>query len=111
MDCIFCKIRDNVITSTKLYEDEHCFVIKDLSPMAPVHLLLISKEHLLNCEELSDKPQLAAHLFLVVKTVTTEQGLEKGYRVVTNKGENGGQSVGHLHLHILGGKQLSWPEL
>lgn len=107
-DCVFCKIVSGDIPSTKLYEDEDMIVIKDLNPQAKVHLLLIPKEHYANIMEMSDKQ--AATLGKCLKklsAIADDLGLEKGFRLVSNKGEHGCQSVEHLHIHILGGEQLS----
>lgn len=106
-NCIFCKIANGSIPSTKLYEDENMVIIKDLNPQAPVHLLLIPKEHYANIIEMSDaEAQTLAKCVKKLSTLTTELGLENGFRLVSNKGEDGCQSVNHLHIHILGGKKL-----
>lgn len=106
-NCIFCKIADGTIPSTKLYEDENMIIIKDLNPQAPVHLLLIPKEHYANIIEMSDaEAQTLAKCVKKLSTLTKELGLENGFRLVSNKGEDGCQSVNHLHIHILGGKKL-----
>lgn len=106
-NCIFCKIANGSIPSTKLYEDENMVIIKDLNPQAPVHLLLIPKEHYANIIEMSDaEAQTLAKCVKKLSTLTAELGLENGFRLVSNKGEDGCQSVNHLHIHILGGKKL-----
>lgn len=106
-NCIFCKIANGTIPSTKLYEDENMVIIKDLNPQAPVHLLLIPKEHYANIIEMSDaEAQTLAKCVKKLSTLTNELGLENGFRLVSNKGEDGCQSVNHLHIHILGGKKL-----
>lgn len=106
-NCIFCKIANGSIPSTKLYEDENMVIIKDLNPQAPVHLLLIPKEHYANIIEMSDtEAQALAKCVKKLSTLTNELGLENGFRLVSNKGEDGCQSVNHLHIHILGGKKL-----
>lgn len=106
-NCIFCKIANGTIPSTKLYEDENMIIIKDLNPQAPVHLLLIPKEHYANIIEMSDaEAQTLAKCVKKLSTLTNELGLENGFRLVSNKGEDGCQSVNHLHIHILGGKKL-----
>lgn len=106
-NCIFCKIANGSIPSTKLYEDENMVIIKDLNPQAPVHLLLIPKEHYANIIEMSDtESQTLAKCVKKLSTLTNELGLENGFRLVSNKGEDGCQSVNHLHIHILGGKKL-----
>lgn len=108
MDCIFCKIASGEIPSTKMYEDENMVIIKDIEPQAKLHYLLIPKEHYANIIEMSDSQ--AATLGKCIKKLSTlvdELGLQNGFRLVSNKGEDGCQSVGHLHIHILGGERLS----
>lgn len=107
-NCIFCKIVKGDIPSSKVYEDEDMIIIKDLNPQAPVHLLLIPKEHYANIAEMSDaQAQTLAKCLKKLSTLTDKLGLQNGFRLVSNKGENGCQSVGHLHIHILGGTKLS----
>lgn len=107
-DCIFCKIVAGEIPSTKVYEDDKCLAFEDLNPIAPVHTLLIPKEHYDNIGD--NVPQeLLGHLVTKAHEIAEMKGIkESGYRVITNTGVDGGQSVGHLHFHIIGGKQLSW---
>lgn len=107
-NCIFCKIVKGDIPSTKVYEDDDMIIIKDLNPQAPVHLLLIPKEHYANIIEMTDsQSQILAGCLKKLSTLTDELGLQNGFRLVSNKGEDGCQSVGHLHIHILGGGKLS----
>ena len=107
-DCLFCKIIAGEIPSAKVYEDEDMIIIKDLNPQAPVHLLLIPKEHYANIVEMSDaQAQTLAKCLKKLSTLTDKLGLQNGFRLVSNKGEDGCQSVGHLHIHILGGRKLS----
>lgn len=107
-NCIFCKIVKGDIPSAKVYEDEDIIIIKDLNPQAPVHLLLIPKEHYANIVEMSDaQAQTLAKCLKKLSTLTDKLGLQNGFRLVSNKGEDGCQSVGHLHIHILGGRKLS----
>lgn len=107
-NCIFCKIVKGDIPSAKVYEDEDMIIIKDLNPQAPVHLLLIPKEHYANIVEMSDaQAQTLAKCLKKLSTLTDKLGLQNGFRLVFNKGEDGCQSVGHLHIHILGGRKLS----
>lgn len=107
-DCIFCKIANGEIPSTKLYEDDDMIIIKDLNPQAPVHLLLIPKEHYANIIEMSDaQAQTLAKCVKKLSALTDQLGLQNGFRLVSNKGTDGRQSVGHLHIHILGGAKLS----
>lgn len=106
-DCIFCKIANGEIPATKLYEDDDMVIIKDLNPQAPVHLLLIPKEHYANIIEMTDaQAQTLARCVKKLSAITDKLGLENGFRLVSNKGDDGCQSVGHLHVHILGGKKL-----
>ena len=107
-DCIFCKIANGEIPSTKLHEDDDMVIIKDLNPQAPIHLLLIPKEHYANIIEMSDaQAQTLAKCIKKLSTLTDQLGLSNGFRLVSNKGADGCQSVGHLHIHILGGAKLS----
>lgn len=107
-NCIFCKIVKGDIPSAKVYEDEDMIIIKDLNLQAPVHLLLIPKEHYANIVEMSDaQAQTLAKCLKKLSTLTDKLGLQNGFRLVSNKGEDGCQSVGHLHIHILGGRKLS----
>lgn len=107
-NCIFCKIVKGDIPSAKVYEDDDMIIIKDLNPQAPVHLLLIPKEHYANIVEMSDaQAQTLAKCLKKLATLTDKLGLQNGFRLVSNKGEDGCQSVGHLHIHILGGRELS----
>lgn len=110
MDCIFCKIANGEIPSNKLYEDESVLAFYDLAPQAPVHFLVIPKAHIKSANELNeDNADVVAHIFAVISKLAKELRLEKGYRIVNNCGEDGGQTVGHLHFHVLGGRLLAWP--
>ena len=107
-NCVFCKIVKGDIPSTKVYEDDDMIIIKDLNPQAPVHLLLIPKEHYANIVEMTDaQSQTLAKCIKKLSTLIDPLGLENGFRLVSNKGEDGCQSVEHLHIHILGGSKLS----
>lgn len=107
---IFQRIIDKEIPAKLVYEDELCLAFHDVKPQAPVHVLVIPKKPLINVAQLSSEDQsLAGHLLLVVKKVADQLGLAGGYRVVANSGPDGGQSVDHLHFHILGGRQMGWP--
>lgn len=108
MDCIFCKIAAGEIPSTKVYEDDKVLAFKDINPLAPVHILVIPKIHIESAAEITaDNSAVVAHIFEVIAKIAKEQGIDKdGFRVVSNCGENGCQSVKHLHFHILGGKKL-----
>ncbi|MGN0599828.1 MAG: histidine triad nucleotide-binding protein [Oscillospiraceae bacterium] len=108
MDCIFCKIAAGEIPSTKVYEDDTVLAFKDINPLAPVHILVIPKTHIESAAQITaDNSAVVAHIFEVIAKIAKEQGIDKdGFRVVSNCGENGCQSVKHLHFHILGGKKL-----
>ena len=110
-DCIFCKIVNNEIPSKKVYEDDKVLAFYDISPEAPVHIVVIPKEHIQSVNELDDNNvYIVSHIFMVIKKIAKELGIaEKGYRVVNNCGEDGGQSVHHLHFHVLGGRSFKWP--
>lgn len=106
-DCIFCKIVDGSIPSKKVYEDDRILAMYDINPQAPVHVLFIPKEHICCANAINEQNRgVVAHIFECIPKVAEELGLDNGYRVVTNCGEDGCQSVMHLHFHLLGGKQL-----
>jgi len=108
MDCLFCKIAAGEIPSQKVYEDEEILAFRDIAPMAPVHILVIPKAHIGSVDEVTaENSSVVAHIFQVIPQIAKAENLEKGYRVVSNCGEHAGQSVHHLHFHILGGRQLS----
>lgn len=108
MDCLFCAIIKGDIPSNKAYEDEVCYAFHDIAPQAPVHVLVVPKEHVASVDGVNaDNASTVGHIFSVIPKIAAELGLSDGYRVVTNIGENGCQSVKHLHFHILGGKKLS----
>ena len=111
MDCLFCKIVKGEIPSKKVYEDEKVYAFYDISPAAPVHVLLIPKEHIASANDLGEEnAAVVAHIFSVAARLAKELGIsEKGYRIVNNCGEDGGQTVQHLHFHLLGGRSLGWP--
>lgn len=108
MDCIFCKIAAGEIPSTKVYEDDKVLAFKDINPLAPIHILVIPKAHIESVAEITaDNSAVVAHIFEVIAKIAKDQDIDKdGFRVVSNCGENGCQSVKHLHFHILGGKKL-----
>ncbi|MCA9472598.1 MAG: histidine triad nucleotide-binding protein [Nitrospirales bacterium] len=110
-DCIFCKIVDGSISSAKLYEDDDCLAFEDLNPQAPVHALVIPKKHLVALSDAEETDQaLLGKLMLACVRVAKDKGLEtNGYRVVTNIGREAGQTVFHLHVHVLGGRRFQWP--
>lgn len=108
-NCIFCKIINEEIKSEKIYEDETCIIIKDLNPIAPIHLLMIPKTHYARLEEASVSEAMElAFMLNKLSQIKNDLGLKKGYRLIINQGDDAGQSVQHLHIHILGGKKLSW---
>jgi len=108
-DCLFCSIAEGRIPSKKLYEDEVCFAFYDIDPQAPTHFLVIPKPHIASVAEITENnAAVAAHIFAVISKVTKELGLES-YRVVSNIGEQAGQSVPHLHFHVLAGRDMTWP--
>ncbi len=108
MDCLFCKIISGEIPSGKVYEDEWVYAFRDIAPQAPVHILVVPKTHIASADEISaENAVLVSRIFEVIPQIAKAEGLQNGYRVVTNVGEDGCQSVKHLHFHILGGKQLA----
>ena len=106
-DCIFCKIIAGDIPSSKVYEDEKIYAFRDIAPMAPVHVLVVPKEHIPSADAISaENSSYVARIFEAIPKIAASEGLTNGYRVITNCGEDGCQSVKHLHFHILGGKKL-----
>ena len=106
-DCIFCKIIAGEIPSNKLSEDELCYAFYDIQPLAPQHFLVVPKEHLTGANKINqDNCAIVGHIFAVITKLTAVLGFSDGYRVVTNCGADAGQTVPHLHFHVLGGKQL-----
>lgn len=109
-DCIFCRIAARQVPAQVVYEDEQVLGFKDINPQAPVHVLLVPKEHLPSLREAGEgHADLLGRLLLAARKVAEQLGLADGYRVVTNCGARAGQSVFHLHLHLLGGRDFSWP--
>lgn len=107
-NCLFCKIIRGEIPSTKVYEDEQVLAFRDIAPQAPTHILVIPKNHIASVAELNEEnAQVVAHIFAVIAQIAEKEGLTNGYRVVSNCGDHAGQTVHHLHFHILGGQQLS----
>lgn len=107
-DCIFCKIIAGEIPSSKVYEDELCYAFNDINPQAPVHVLVVPKQHIANANEIdATNSAVIAHIFEVIPKIAASVGLTNGYRIVNCCGADGGQTVFHLHFHILGGKSLS----
>jgi histidine triad (HIT) family protein len=110
MSTIFKKIIDKEIPAKIIFEDDRCLAFHDVAPQAPTHVLVIPKKEIASLAELEDgDADLVGHLFVVIRNLASELGLGTGYRVVVNSGRDGGQSVDHLHFHLLGGRQLKWP--
>lgn len=106
-DCLFCKIISGEIPSQKVYEDDQCFAFKDIAPMAPVHFLVVPKTHFSSAAEVTEENEaLIGHIYTVIAKLAKEMGFADGYRVVTNVGALAGQTVHHIHFHVLSGKQL-----
>ncbi len=107
-NCLFCKIVAGDIPSTKVYEDDSVLAFRDIAPMAPTHILVIPKTHIGSVAEVTaENSAVVAHIFQVIPTIAKAEGLDNGYRVVSNCGDDAGQSVHHLHFHILGGRKLT----
>ncbi len=110
MDCIFCKIVNGEIPSNKVYEDDKVLAFHDLDPKAPIHILIIPKQHIKSVAELDESNSaVVAHIFEVASKLAKEFKLDNGFRVVTNIGQSAGQTVPHLHFHLLGGRDFTWP--
>lgn len=111
MDCLFCKIIDGEVPSTKVYEDEYVYAFLDIEPQAPVHMIFVPKQHISSTNEISaENSAYIGKIYEAIAKVAKEKGFDKpGYRVVNNCGEEGGQTVGHLHFHVLAGRNLQWP--
>lgn len=111
MDCIFCSIIKGEIPSDKVYEDESILAFKDIDPAAPIHIIIIPKEHISSANELNDSNcDIVGHIFKIGAKLAKEMGIyDKGYRIVNNCGDEGGQTVKHLHFHLLGGRVMQWP--
>ncbi|MBQ2995711.1 MAG: histidine triad nucleotide-binding protein [Oscillibacter sp.] len=108
-DCLFCRIIAGEIPSKKVYEDELCFAFYDIDPQAPTHFLVIPKAHISSVSAIdAENSAVVGHIFEVIAKLTRELGMES-YRVVSNIGEQAGQSVFHLHFHVLGGRDMTWP--
>lgn len=108
-DCLFCRIASGEIPAAKVAENEHCVAFRDIAPQAPVHILVIPKRHIPSLAD-ADDPALLGELLTMVRDVAKAEYLpEKGYRCVINTGVDGGQTVHHLHLHLLGGRRMKWP--
>lgn len=109
-DCLFCKIVKGEIPSKKIYEDELVYVFVDIAPTAPIHYLLIPKEHISGAKDITpENSAVVAHIFEVIAKLAKELKLDDGFRVVNNCGEMAGQTVFHMHFHLLAGRKLEWP--
>ena len=110
MDCLFCKIIAGEIPSAKVYEDDTVFAFRDIDPQAPVHVLIVPKEHIASANEINENNSaVVAHIFEVAAKIAKDEGLEDGYRIVNNCGDSAGQTVKHLHFHLMGGREFTWP--
>ena len=109
-DCLFCKIIKGAIPSTPVYEDDYVYAFLDIDPQAPFHAIIIPKEHISSADEItSENSVLIAKVFEAVAKIAKQENLENGYRVVNNCGEDGGQTVHHIHFHLLARRNLAWP--
>jgi histidine triad (HIT) family protein len=110
MSCLFCKIVEGVIPSTPVYQDDLCYAFTDLHPQAPTHVLIIPRQHISSMIETDRSNRaLIGHLHWAAAEIARNKGLSNGYRIVVNTGPDGGQTVDHLHLHLLGGRAMTWP--
>ncbi|HEY6305616.1 MAG TPA: histidine triad nucleotide-binding protein [Candidatus Angelobacter sp.] len=109
-DCLFCKILAGKVPAKKVYEDDKAFAFEDIRPQAPTHVLIIPKKHIVDIKEASEADsELIGYCNIVAARIARERGLEHGYRTVYNVGPDAGQTVFHLHLHLIGGRKLGWP--
>ncbi len=109
-DCLFCKIIKGDIPSSKIYEDDYVYAFKDIEPQAPFHAIIVPKEHIASADEITaDNSNYIAKIFEAVAIIARNENLENGYRVVNNCGKDGGQTVGHIHFHLLARRNLAWP--
>lgn len=110
MDCLFCKIADGTIPAKLIHDDERCVAFSDINPQSPIHFLVVPREHLSSLAySTSDHEGLLGYLLHTAAEIARAKGLDNGYRVVINTGSDGGQTVDHLHIHVLGGRHLTWP--
>jgi histidine triad (HIT) family protein len=109
-DCLFCKIARKELNSDIVHESDNILVFRDINPVAPLHVLAIPKEHLASVNDLNrEHAALLSEMFIALSTIAKREGTDTGYRIVTNVGSDAGQSVFHLHLHLLGGRPMEWP--
>ncbi|NLW52861.1 MAG: histidine triad nucleotide-binding protein [Tissierellia bacterium] len=110
MDCIFCKLANKEIPTQVVYEDEYVFAFNDTDPKAPIHLLFIPKKHISSNNDVENDDMIMAHIFSAIRKVAKDMGFDKdGYRIVNNVGDDGGQSVHHIHFHVMAGRKMLWP--
>ncbi len=110
MDCLFCKIAAGEIPSTKIYENDKVYAFADIDPKAPFHVIVIPKKHICSAADITNEnSSLIANVFEAIAEIAKQEKLEKGFRVVNNCGEEGGQTVGHIHFHLLARRNLQWP--
>ena len=110
MDCLFCKIAAGEIPSTKVFESDDVYAFLDIDPQAPFHAVVIPKKHIKCADEITpENSEVIAKIFEAIAVIAKQEGLTNGYRIVNNCGEDGGQTVGHLHFHVLGKRLLAWP--
>ena len=110
MDCLFCKIIGGEIPSNKVYEDDTVFAFRDIDPQAPVHILIVPKEHIASAKDINESNSaVVAHIFEVAAKIAKAEGLDDGFRIVNNCGDSAGQTVKHLHFHLMGGREVTWP--
>jgi histidine triad (HIT) family protein len=110
MSCLFCKIVEGSIPSAAVYQDDLCYAFADINPQAPVHVLIVPREHIGSMVDTGQRRRaLLGHLLWAAAEIARARRLDGGYRVVVNTGVDGGQTVDHLHLHLLGGRSLTWP--
>jgi histidine triad (HIT) family protein len=110
MSCLFCRIIDGSIPSTAVYQDKECYAFADITPQAPTHVLIVPREHIASLADVgTHHAALPGHLLWVAAEIARSERLGQGYRVVINTGPDGGQTVDHLHVHLLGGRALTWP--
>lgn len=109
-DCVFCRIAAGEIPADVVFENERIIAFRDINPAAPVHILIVPKEHIASVAHLKEEHQaLVGEIFTSIQRLAEQEKLDKGFRVVVNTGQDGGQSVEHLHFHLLGGRTLAWP--
>ena len=110
MDCLFCKIINGEIPSSEVYEDDTVFAFRDIEPQAPTHILIIPKQHIKSAAEIDESNSaVISHIFEVAAKIAKQEGLDDGFRIVNNCGDIAGQTVKHLHFHLMGGREFTWP--